>query len=155
MVRKFSTLLVILGWLCPGVASALGLGELTLHSYLNEPLVAEIDLLEVEVLTSDQIRIQLASREDFKRAGVERQYFLTDLKFELTFDEEGNSRLTVTSSERVREPFLNFLVEARWPNGRIVREYTILLDPPAFSGPESGVIATVTVPTSRPTSRPM
>lgn len=150
MVRRFATLLVILGWLYPGVVSALGLGELTLHSYLNEPLVAEIDLLEVELLTADQIRIRLASRTDFENAGIERQYFLTSLKFEIKFDEDGKGHLRVTSSEKVREPFLDFLVEARWPQGRILREYTVLLDPPPFAGPESGVIATVSVPSAKP-----
>jgi pilus assembly protein FimV len=154
MVRKSASVLVILGCLVPGMAAALGLGELTLHSYLNEPLKAEVDLLETAELSADQIRIRLASREDFARAGVERQYFLTSLKFELEFKEDGSTRLLLTSTERVREPFLDFLVEARWPNGRILREYTVLLDPPLFEGSGSGVIAAVKVPTSAPTSVP-
>ncbi len=150
MVRKSASLLVILGCLAPGMAAALGLGELTLHSYLNEPLKAEIDLLEVAEMSSDQIKIRLASREDFARAGVERQFFLTSLRFELEFNEDGTSRLLLTSTEKVREPFLDFLIEARWPHGRILREYTLLIDPPLFSGAGSGVIATASVPASEP-----
>ena len=154
MVRKSASLLVILGCLAPGMAAALGLGELTLHSYLNEPLKAEVDLLETAELGADQIKIRLASRADFVRAGVARQYFLTSLNFELEFSDDGTIGLLLTSTERVREPFLNFLIEARWPHGRILREYTVLLDPPLVSGPGSGVIATVSVPASEPVREP-
>ena len=141
MVRKHALTLVILGVLYPGMATALGLGELTLHSFLNESLDAEVDLLETEGLDVGQVRIRLATREDFQRAGVERKYFLTNLKFEIVGLEGEPARLRITSAERVREPFLDFLIEARWPSGRILREYTVLLDPPVLSGTGSGMTA--------------
>ena len=146
MVRKCASTLILLGLLSPGMAIALGLGELTLHSYLNEPLKAEVDLLETGGLDPSQIKIRLATREDFSRAGVEREYFLTSLKFTVEMDEDGEGRLHITSTDPVREPFLDFLVEARWPTGRLLREYTVLLDPPLFSGPESGIVSSVKVP---------
>lgn len=150
MVRKYASTLVMLGLLYPGMATALGLGELTLHSFLNEPLDAEVDLLETSGLDSGQIKIRLAAREDFNRAGVERAYFLTSLKFEVEESEDAPGRLIITSTEDVREPFLNFLIEVRWPSGRILREYTVLLDPPVLSGPASGMTARAVAPVARP-----
>ena len=136
-MRKYASTLVILGLLSPGIAVALGLGELTLHSYLNEPLRAEVNLLETADLNAAQIRIRLATREDFNRAAIERIDFLTGLEFKVELQEHGASRLHINSKEPVREPFLDFLLEARWPNGRLLREYTVLLDPPLFASPAS------------------
>ena len=136
-MRKYASTLVILGLLSPGIAVALGLGELTLHSYLNEPLRAEVNLLETAGLNAAQIRIRLATREDFNRAAIERIDFLTGLEFKVELQEHGAGRLTINSKAPVREPFLDFLLEARWPNGRLLREYTVLLDPPLFASPAS------------------
>ena len=121
MVRKYASALVILGLLYPGMATALGLGDLTLHSFLNEPLDAEVDLLEAAGMDVGQIRIILAPREDFKRAGVERKYFLTDLRFEIEATEGEPARLHIRSTDRVREPFLDFLIEVRRGFGVIRR----------------------------------
>ena len=107
---------------------ALGLGELTLNSALNQPLKAEIDLLDTGEYSEDQIRAALATYEEFARAGVDRPQFLSGIKFDLDGD-----RLLLTTREAVNEPFLNFLIELNWPAGRVLREYTLLLDPPTFS----------------------
>ena len=139
MVRRIRALVLVAAALCPGIAVALGLGELSLDSYLNEPLKAEVDLLELGDLDEGQVRIRLASREDFDRAGVDRAYFLTSLKFEVVIDGSGSGKLVITSREPVREPFLDFLIEVRWPAGRLLREYTVLLDLPVLSGPDSGM----------------
>ena len=119
MVRKCGTVFLVFGLLCPGIATALGLGELTLESYLNEPLRANVDLLEVGNLDEGQVKIRLASRDDFDRAGVERAYFLTSLIFEVVIDSSGGGKLIISSRESVREPYLDFLIEARWPQGRV------------------------------------
>ncbi|MCX2981676.1 LysM peptidoglycan-binding domain-containing protein [Halieaceae bacterium IMCC14734] len=140
MGRKGNLWLAGLLSLSPATASALGLGELTLQSYLNEPLRAEVDLLEIGGLDEGQVRIRLAASEDFERAGVERAYFLTGLKFEIKLDGRDEGRLVITSRDPVREPFLDFLVEARWPNGRLLREYTVLLDLPVLSGEGSDML---------------
>ena len=139
MVRKYKAMLFIVGLMCPGMALALGLGELTLKSFLNEPLVAEVDLLEIGDLDEGQVKIRLASRTDFDRAGIERAYFLTSLRFAVALRADGTGRLMITSEEAVQEPYLDFLVEARWPTGRVLREYTVLLDLPVLYGPESGM----------------
>ncbi|MFG5860206.1 FimV/HubP family polar landmark protein [Pseudomonas sp. CR1201] len=100
-----------------------------MHSALNQPLDAEIELLEVGDLNDSEIKIRLASAEDFERAGVDRFLFLNDLRFSPVIRGSA-SRIRVVSSKPVREPYLNFIVEVARPNGKLLREYTLLLDPP-------------------------
>lgn len=143
MVRKLTGVLVALGVLYSSAVGALGLGELSLDSYLNEPFKAQVELLNVGNLGEDQVRVQLASGADFKRAGIEREYILTSLSFEIQLDESGSGVLFISTSQKVQEPYLNFIVEARWPTGRILREYTVLLDPPVFTENTPAVVTEV------------
>jgi pilus assembly protein FimV len=115
------------------MAHALGLGELTLKSTLNQPLVAEIELLDVKDLTAAEVVPSLASPEDFAKAGVDRQAFLNDLTFTPVLNASGKSVLRVTSSKPLSEPMVKFLVQVMWPNGRLLRDYSVLLDPSKFS----------------------
>jgi pilus assembly protein FimV len=115
------------------MAQALGLGELTLKSTLNQPLVAEIELLDVKDLTAAEVVPSLASPEDFAKAGVDRQAFLNDLSFTPVLNANGKSVLRVTSSQPLSEPMVKFLVQVMWPNGRLLRDYSVLLDPSKFS----------------------
>jgi pilus assembly protein FimV len=131
------------------MAHALGLGEVTLQSSLNQPLIAEIELLDAKSLAPGEVIPVLASLEEFNRAGIDRQYFLTDLKFTPVLRPNGKSVIQVSSSKPVREPYLNFLVEVLWPNGRLLREYTLLLDPPLYS-PETAAAAAPQLPISAP-----
>ena len=112
---------------------ALGLGEMELQSFLNEPLKASVDLLNLQGLHADQIKIRLGSTEDFEKLGLDRPYFLTSLTFSVSVDGNGGPRIIVSSEGPVLEPYLDFIVEARWPTGRLLREYTVLIDPPVFS----------------------
>ncbi|PCK09685.1 MAG: hypothetical protein COA42_02605 [Alteromonadaceae bacterium] len=112
---------------------ALGLGKITLHSKLNQALDAEVKLLEVRDLVASEILVGLASRDDFQRYGVDKTYFLSDLRFKVDLEASGGPVLRVSSRKLVKEPFLNFLLEVQWPTGRIFREYTVLLDLPVFS----------------------
>ena len=83
-------------------------------------------------LQIDEVIPNLASQADFDRVGVERNYILTNLRFKVV---ESNGRdliIQVSSHKPIVEPFLNFIVEVLWPNGRILREYTVLLDPTDF-----------------------
>jgi pilus assembly protein FimV len=111
-----------------GVVSALGMGEITLHSALNQSLNAEIVLLDVGELSAEDIRVVLASSSDYERAGVERLAFLQNLTFTPVIEGD-RSRIRVASSSPVREPYLNFLVEITRAKSRLLREYTVLLDP--------------------------
>ncbi|MFN3579008.1 MAG: FimV/HubP family polar landmark protein [Pseudomonas sp.] len=114
------------------VAQALGVGDINLRSALNQPLDAEIELLQTRDLSSQEILSALASPDEFGRAGIERDFFLTDLVFTPIVRSDGRSVIRVTSTRPVREPFLNFLMEVRWPSGRVLREFTLLLDPPLY-----------------------
>lgn len=115
-----------------GLVPALGLGEISLHSALNQPLDAQIELLEVGDLDSSEVKVSLASAEAFDRAGVDRFIFLNDLRFSPVIRGSG-SHIRVVSNKPVLEPYLNFIVEVARPNGRLLREYTLLLDPPGSS----------------------
>ncbi|WP_324727185.1 FimV/HubP family polar landmark protein [Pseudomonas chlororaphis] len=132
-VRKLVLAIAAASALSSGMAQALGLGELTLKSTLNQPLVAEIELLDVKDLTAAEVVPSLASPEDFAKAGVDRQAFLNDLSFTPVLNANGKSVLRVTSSQPLSEPMVKFLVQVMWPNGRLLRDYSVLLDPSKFS----------------------
>jgi len=142
MVRKkLAAVVAAFGALQADVAGALGLGEFTLNSALNQPLNAQIRLLNTEDLDKTQIIIKLASTQDFENAGVIRDFFLTNLRFAVELDGQGNGVIRVTSREPVIEPYLDLMVEARWPNGRLLREYTVLLDLPIFSDSQADTVS--------------
>ncbi|MGA3802063.1 FimV/HubP family polar landmark protein [Pseudomonas fluorescens] len=132
-VRKLVLAIAAASALSSGMAHALGLGELTLKSTLNQPLVAEIELLDVKDLTAAEVVPSLASPDDFAKAGVDRQAFLNDLTFTPVLNSSGKSILRVTSSKPLSEPMVKFLVQVMWPNGRLLRDYSVLLDPSKFS----------------------
>ena len=132
MARRLATAVFALSCMHTGVVSALGLGELKLESFLNEPLTATVDIHSAAGLHEEQIRVRLATSEDFEKLGIDRAYFLTSIKFEIQINEQGTGKILVTSEDPVLEPYLDFLIEARWPTGRLLREYTVLVDPPAF-----------------------
>ena len=160
MVRKLTAALLGVGVFVPGLANALGLGEIRLNSHLSEPLNAEIDLVQVRELTEAEILPNLASPEDFDAAGVQRFHHLTDMQFEVVVNNNGRSYIKVKTRKPIREPFVNFLVEVHWPAGRLLREYTMLLDPPNFSlaapEPVKPAVTTTGAPTTtKVTSSPV
>lgn len=114
-------------------ALALGVGEANVKSSLNQPLAAEIELLSVGELTEAEILPALATREEFDRAGVDRVFFLSDIRFNVVKNPAGKLVISLSSKKPVRDPYLNFLVEIIWPSGRLLREYSLLIDPPVFS----------------------
>ncbi|WP_444816105.1 type IV pilus assembly protein FimV [Stutzerimonas frequens] len=126
------------------LASALGLGEISLHSALAEPLEADIELIDARGLGADDIKVRLAPNHVFARAGVERPDILAKLSFVPALD-AGSQRIRVSSTTPVNEPYLNFIVELTLPGGQLLREYTLLLDPPLYQ-PDLP-----TLPLARPT----
>ena len=107
----------------------LGLGDLTLNSYLNEPLSAQVQLLEAEALDENDVHVGLASESEFARLGVNRDFYLTKIVFEIQAGEDGKT-VRMSTDTPLREPYLDFIIEARWPDGRLLREYTVLVDLP-------------------------
>ncbi len=130
MVRKLSLMLVLTLGLAPLAVQALGLGDIQLQSALNQKFNAEIKLTSVEKGQIDDVKVKMASDDAFERSGVDRTFLLTSLHFKPEINKDGEPVIKVTSNDPIREPFLNFLIEVNWPKGRLVREYTVLLDPP-------------------------
>ena len=111
-------------------AFGLGLGGIQVRSGLNEPLVAEIPVIESEEGEAQGLRANLATAEDFARVGLSVAGVSVPLDFQPGTDAQGRAVILVTSEDPVREPFLSFLVEVSWAKGRLLREYNLLLDPP-------------------------
>lgn len=116
--------------LAPASANALGVGEIKLHSALNQNLNAEIPLITASSEALSDIHVKLASPGAFVRAGIERHFLLSHLHFKPVQKADGSIVVKVTSHEVIREPFLNFLLEVNWPQGQMLKEFTVLLDPP-------------------------
>ena len=116
-------------------AQALGLGEITTRSALNEPMDAEIALLGATPDELTTLEVRLASRDTFDRYGIDKPGFLNNFRFKLRGGP--NPAIEITSSQPVTDPFVTMLVEAVWPRGRLLREYTVLLDPPTYAAPQA------------------
>jgi pilus assembly protein FimV len=115
----------------PAGAWALGLGQLEVQSALNQPFRAEIELSA----TTDELqglKVGLADADMFARQGLDRPAFLSLLEFRVVTGRNGRSVIQITSRESIAEPFVTLLVQATWPRGRNVKEYTVLLDPPVL-----------------------
>jgi pilus assembly protein FimV len=114
-----------------GASHALGFGELSLNSALNQPLDATVELLAVKPSERESVKVRIADPDIFERFGLSRSPALDDVRVEVA-PIPGSDRLRVALSTRrlVREPFLSLLLEASWHGGRALREYTVLLDPP-------------------------
>ncbi|WP_296249269.1 FimV/HubP family polar landmark protein [Pseudomonas sp. UBA4194] len=129
--RLLAAMLATAGLCYSAVAPALGLGDITLRSSLNQPFRADIELLDTAGLEESDVRASLGTVEEFSRAGVDRDFFLNDLKF--TPDFRGSRKvIRVSSSKAATEPYLSFVVQVARPNGQLLRTFTVLLDPPGM-----------------------
>ena len=114
----------------PCAVHAAGLGNLTLSSYLRQPFRAEIDLVAVKKEEIPSLVVSLASRDTFRQANVNYAPFLFTFEISVENRADGQPYIKITSPQRVVEPFLRMLIELNWSSGRLIREYTVLLDPP-------------------------
>jgi pilus assembly protein FimV len=151
-VRKLVLAIAAASALTSGMAQALGLGGLTVKSTLNQPLLAEIELTQVQDLNAAQVVPSLATSAEFAQAGVGRMAILDDLTFTPVVNPGGKSVLRITSTKPIRDPYVKFLVQVLWPNGRVLREYSLLLDPPKFS-PQAAAAA-AQLPSTAPSAAP-
>lgn len=124
------------------MACAVGFGGINVTSSLGQPLVAEIELVAVEKTDKSSLTARLASPDAFKGAGIDYPYALPKLKFHVETRASGETYIKATSDQPVNEPFVSLLVELGWSSGRLLREYTFLLDPPGFVA-EQPAVATV------------
>jgi pilus assembly protein FimV len=120
----------------PSLALAAGLGKLSVLSSLGQPLKAEIEIVSLQRGEGDTLGARLAPSDVFRQANVELNPALLSVKFAVQRRAGGQYVMSLTSAQPLNEPFVDMLVELNWANGRLVREYTFLLDPPEYAGPK-------------------
>jgi len=138
-------------WLSVGALSLLplaaypaGLGKLTVTSSLGQPLRAEIEVIADPKEDVASITARMAAQDAFKEARIERAAVLSGVKFSVEKRANGETYLKISSVRPIDDPFLDMLIELNWSSGRLLREYTVLLDPPGFA--EQKPVAPVAVP---------
>ncbi len=129
-MRNLTKTIAAVSLLMPVSAYPLGIGDIKLHSALNQKLDAEIALLVSAGEDVSDITVRLASPDKFDDAGVPWSYFLSNIKFKAITQADGSTVVKLSSQEVLREPFLDFLLEVTWANGSLFREFTVLVDPP-------------------------
>jgi pilus assembly protein FimV len=132
-----------LGLLAPVSAHAFGLGNINVDSALNEPFKASIPVTALKAGEVQNLQVRLASNEEFEKAGIERSFILSDFTFDIIKNSATDVVIKVTSSKSVREPLVDFLLTASSGNGRLIREYTVLLDPPTHVMAKPEIVSTV------------
>ena len=146
MSRRFTRLLLLSGLILSSEIWAIGLGEINLDSALNEPLRAKIFLLSASDDELADLSVILASEETFTRYGIDRPLYLQGIEFEVVQGGPSGNVVQIRSRSPIAEPFLKFLVEATWASGRLLREYTVLLDPPTYAAPIAQQVPAVEAP---------
>jgi pilus assembly protein FimV len=131
----------------PGTAHGAGLGRLTVRSQLGQALSADVDVTSVGTDEAPSMQVRLATQAAFKQANLEFNPALTQLRFDLEARSDRSYVVHITSALPINEPYLDLLLELSWANGRVLREYTVLLDPPGLrESPEIIAPATSTAP---------
>ncbi len=143
--------------LFPIASHALALGKLKVLSALNEPLNAEIEFTSVTEKELKGLVASLASRADFDEAGVDRLDFLSQIKFLVAKRADGRYYLQLRTDQQIDEPFLHLLLQVEWPGGKLVREYTALIDPPYKVAGKAAPVETpvIEAPTPAPVPAPV
>jgi len=118
--------------LSPTSLFALGLGDLRLNSALNQPFDGEIEIASATPDELNSIRVGMANEDTFKRSGLDRPAFLSSFTFRVETS-GGRPVIKLRSNTAITEPFVNLLVDVSWTGGRVLRQYTVLLDPPVFA----------------------
>ena len=147
-MRNLTKSIVTASLLMPMAAHSLGVGEIKLHSALNQKLNAEIALTLSAGEHVDDIKVNLATPDQFDKLGIAWSYFISKVKFKTIVKSNGQVVIKVTSEKVLQEPILDFLVEVSWPKGEIYKEYTVLVDPPVVY--QQSVTATPVVPVATP-----
>lgn len=133
MLKLFVRVLALMAGLAVSTAAgAVGMGSINVTSALGEPLAAEIELVDITHADKGKLAAHMASPDTFKDAGIDYPSSLPTLSFKVETRENGDTYIKVTSGQALNEPFVSMLVELTWPSGKLLREYTFLLDPPGF-----------------------
>ena len=147
--------MAVLGSIATLPAHALGLGRVVVQSALGEPLRAEIEIVEISADEAASLRASVANADAFKAAGLEYTAAVANVQISLQRRTDGRSFLRLSSDRPVSEPFVDLILEARWASGRIVRDYTMLFDPPNLRQAAAPAMPAPTAPViSRPAAPP-
>lgn len=141
--------LALLTLLVPSMAGAVGLGKLTVLSLLGQPLNAEVDLVSVQNDELATLSARAASLDAFGQANRQYSALVAGLHFRIEKRTDGQPYIKVTSEQTVGDPFVDLLLELNWASGRLVREYTLLIDPPNYAPTQP----LASVPTLAPPAR--
>lgn len=139
-------------------ALALSLGRVTVLSALGEPLRAEIDVPSITADEAASLKAGVAAPEAFIAAGLDYNPAMSNLRATLQQRSDGRSYIRLTSDRAINDPFVDMILEASWSSGKIVRDYTMLFDPPAFRKPsatQTPTLAQITTPIDSPVSAPV
>jgi pilus assembly protein FimV len=151
VARSITIAIAAAFWLAAFAAQAAGLGRLTVLSPLGQPLLAEVEIVSLQAGEEEGLSARLASPEAFGAAGIELSPALHGLRINIA-RRDNRPVLRLTTTQPVNEPFLDLLVELQWASGRLVREYTFLLDPPDYRNRQ--MIAAAPAPTRAPQAQP-
>lgn len=138
MKQKLILLTLVIGLTIVSQSSfSLGMGKIQVYSALDEPLQSSIELLISEDEELINLEVKLASSEDYQKVGLDKSFVPSNIL--VSFDEENPYQINVTSNGPVTEPIVSLLLDVNWNNGRILREFTVLLDPPVYDTISSNV----------------
>ena len=144
-LRPYAVLLM-LALSLPSAVRALGLGDIRIASGLNEPLTAQIDIVGASREELAALTAGVANRDTFQRHGADRPAFLSSATFKVGMDGQGRPVLNIRSGEAFSDPLVTLLVDLRWGKNELVREYSLLLDPPGYDAPLPAGVALATAP---------
>jgi pilus assembly protein FimV len=147
MTAKRSSRALALLLALPSAAFALGLGDIRLQSPLNAPLEAEIEVTDVAPDEINTVQARLAPRESFSQLGLDYPTYLTSVQLRLVQTADGRELIKVKSADAITDPFITLLIQVTWSHGQLMREYTMLLDPPVYT---PGQPAAASAPVSAP-----
>jgi pilus assembly protein FimV len=147
MTAKRSSRALALLLALPSAAFALGLGDIRLQSPLNAPLEAEIEVTDVAPDEINTVQARLAPRESFSQLGLDYPTYLTSVQLRLVQTADGRELIKLKSADAITDPFITLLIQVTWSHGQLMREYTMLLDPPVYT---PGQPAAASAPVSAP-----
>jgi len=150
--KKVLSLAICAALALPTVSGALTLGEIESNSHLNQPFRGKISLHSTNAAEAKTLRVRIAPPAVFNRVGIDRPKFLNGIRFRTTV-QNGKPVILVSSNYPINEPFLNFLLEISWPNGKLLKEYTVLLDPPVLMTPNTAIASSTAGVRAEPQAR--
>ena len=152
MIAKRSSLAVALLLVAPGAALALGLGDIHVSSRLDQPLDARVPVLDLTPGALQSLTVRIASDQTFAQYGLNRPAYLDGARAKIIHTADGQVVVQLTSDQPVTDPVLTLLVKASWDRGVLIREFTLLLNPPVFV-PNQGHAAQAVAPPVSGTGR--